>query len=93
VTLRILNAGPEPEVVARQLREAIEAALPGSRAEVASGSPGHFELRVESAAFAGKRPVAQHRLVYAAIAHLMAGDAPPVHAIDRLDCRTPGSRG
>jgi hypothetical protein len=28
-------------------------------------------------------------MVYAAIAPLMAGDAAPVHAIDRLDCRVP----
>jgi stress-induced morphogen len=93
MALRILNAGEGPEAVARQLREAIEAALPGSRAEVAASSPGHFELRVVSPAFAGKRMVAQHQLVYGAIAHLMAGDAPPVHAIDRLECRTPESRG
>jgi hypothetical protein len=28
--------------------------------------------------------IESHRLVYAAIAPLMAGDAAPVHAIDRL---------
>jgi hypothetical protein len=29
------------------------------------------------------------RLVYSAIAHLMKGDAPPVHAVDSLKTRTP----
>jgi stress-induced morphogen len=33
--------------------------------------------------------VQQHQLVYRAIAELMAGDAPPVHAIDRLVTRVP----
>jgi len=33
--------------------------------------------------------VQQHQLVYGAIAPLMAGDAPPVHAIDRLQTKAP----
>ena len=57
--------------------------------DVHSASPGHFEIRVTSEAFVGKPRVAQHQLVYGAITGLMSGDAPPVHAIDRLDCRTP----
>jgi stress-induced morphogen len=56
---------------------------------VRSTSPVHFEIEVESAAFAGKPRVRQHQLVYAAIAPLMAGDTAPVHAIDRLDTRVP----
>jgi hypothetical protein len=31
--------------------------------------------------------LASHRLVYAAIAHLMDGAAPPVHAVDKLTTR------
>jgi stress-induced morphogen len=41
-----------------------------------------------SDAFAGKSLVQQQQLVYAAITPLMSGDAPPVHAIDRLRTRT-----
>jgi acid stress-induced BolA-like protein IbaG/YrbA len=29
------------------------------------------------------------RLVYAAITHLMSGNQPPIHAVDRLTTRTP----
>jgi len=44
---------------------------------------------VRSEAFSGEPKVRQHQLVYAAIAHLMSGDFPPVHAVDRLECETP----
>jgi hypothetical protein len=33
--------------------------------------------------------VRQQQLVYGAIAHLMKGDAAPVHAIDRLQTELP----
>jgi hypothetical protein len=33
--------------------------------------------------------VRQQQKVYAAIAHLMAGDAAPVHAVDQLITRVP----
>lgn len=89
MALQILNAGPDPEKVVQQIREAIEAALPGAQLEVSCASPGHFEIRVTSQAFAGRSRVQQHQLVYAAITPLMSGDAPPVHAVDRLDCRLP----
>lgn len=71
------------------LREAILVALPGAEVDVKNPSGGHFEIRVVSPAFAGKSPVAQQRLVYSAIAHLMKGDAAPVHAIDKMDLRAP----
>jgi acid stress-induced BolA-like protein IbaG/YrbA len=87
MTLRILNT-PDPAQIARQILEAIEAAIPGAVVEVAPTSPGHFEIVVTSAVFEGKPLVRQQQLVYAAITPLMAGDAPPVHAIDRLQTRT-----
>ncbi len=91
MALQILNAGPgpSPDEIIQQMREAIEADLPGASAEVTSGSPGHFEIRVESDAFAGKGRVQQHQLVYKAITHLMTGNNPPVHAVDRLECIVP----
>jgi acid stress-induced BolA-like protein IbaG/YrbA len=79
---------PEPEEVAQQLGDAIRTALPGAEVEVQIGSPGHFELAVTSNALAGLGRVKQQQTVYAAIAHLMAGDSAPVHAIDRMTIRT-----
>jgi acid stress-induced BolA-like protein IbaG/YrbA len=78
---------PPREIVTR-IEEAIRAALPGCEVS-ASGAAGHFEIRVVSAAFAGKRTLEKQRLVYAAIAPLMQGDAAPVHAIDKLETLTP----
>lgn len=89
MALQIINAGPGPEKVLEQIREAIAAALPDAEAEVRCASPGHFEISVASAQFEGKNRVQQQRLVYAAITPLMSGDAPPVHAVDRLECRVP----
>ncbi len=74
--------------IEQEVKEAIEAAIEGSTATV-SGGGGHFEIEVVSDAFAGKRILEQQRLVYSAITHLMAGDAAPVHAVDRMVCRTP----
>jgi stress-induced morphogen len=90
MALRILSSPSDPEALVTQLRERIEREIPGARAGVRCASPGHFEIEVEAAAFAGQPRVRQHQLVYAAIAPLLAGDAAPVHAIDRLECRIPG---
>ena len=83
-----LRISPPADETSAQLREAIAAALPDSEIQV-SGGGGHFEIRVVSAAFEGKRAVAKQRLVYDAIAHLMTGEAAPVHAVDRLVTETP----
>ncbi len=67
------------------LREAIAQTLPGAEIEVQPGAgPGHFAIRVRSGSFQGKSLLQQQQLVYSAIKHLMGGEAPPVHAIDRL---------
>lgn len=88
MALRILSSPPPgPEEVAARMREAIEAALPGARAQVTAGSPGHFEVEVVSAEFEGLPRVKQQQRVYAAIAPLMSGDDAPVHAVDRLVTR------
>jgi stress-induced morphogen len=70
------------------LKEAIEAAIPSSSADV-SGGGGHFNLVVTSPAFAGKNMLDSQRLVYSAIAPLMKGDLAPVHAIDSLKTKVP----
>jgi stress-induced morphogen len=72
-----------------ELRGSIEAALPGARVTVTAQSPGHFEIEVQSETFAGRSRLAQQQSVYGAIAHLMRGDAAPVHAIDQLRTSVP----
>jgi len=70
------------------IREAIAAKLPGADIEVFGGG-GHFSIVVTSPVFAGKNRVESQRLVYGAIAHLMAGDRAPVHAVDSLRTLVP----
>ena len=56
-TLGIVSATPE------ELKERIEAGIPGARAEV-SGDGHHFNAVVVAPAFRGMTRIAQHRLVY-----------------------------
>jgi acid stress-induced BolA-like protein IbaG/YrbA len=84
VPLQILSSPSAATDTARDLERAIAGAFPEARVEVHANSPGHFEIRVVSASFAQQSRVVQQQRVYAAIAHLMKGDAAPVHAIDRL---------
>ena len=84
MALRILSEPRAARDVGDELRRAVAAALPDAQVEVEAGGPGHFSIRVVSRAFAGQSRVRQQQLVYGAIAHLMQGDAAPVHAIDRL---------
>ena len=72
------------EEVCAAARQAIEKAVPGARVEVKPASPGHFEINVTSKAFEGRSRVQQQQLVYGAIADLMRGDEPPIHAVDQL---------
>ncbi|RIK99107.1 MAG: BolA family transcriptional regulator [Proteobacteria bacterium] len=83
-----IHGGGGDEVVA-QLEAAVRDALPGAQVQAKAGGAGHFELEVVAEAFRGKSMVQQHQLVYGAIAPLMAGDVPPVHAIDRLVTKAP----
>ena len=46
---------------------------------------GHFRVRIVSAAFAGKAPLARHRAVYDALGDLMQTD---IHAL-AIDARAP----
>jgi len=47
---------------------------------------GHFRVEIESAAFAGKAPLARHRMVYAALGDLMQTD---IHALS-IQAAAPG---
>lgn len=75
--------------ITQRIKSAIETAIGDAVVDVKCGSPGHFEIDVTSGVFAGQSMVKQQQLVYAAIKDLMAGDAAPVHAVDRLRTRTP----
>lgn len=70
------------------IRDAIRAKITDAEVVVAGGG-GHFTIEVVSTAFAGLGRVDAQRLVYGAIAHLMAGGDAPVHAVDTLKTRTP----
>ena len=60
------------------IRQLIETGLPGSRAEVHGEDGVHFEAVVVCAAFAGKLPLARHRMVYATLGEKMGGE---IHAL------------
>ena len=60
------------------IKQMIEAGLPGAQVEVRGEDGVHFEARVVSAAFAGKLPLARHRLVYATLGDRMGGE---IHAL------------
>lgn len=74
--------------ITEAVRTAIEGAIEGATAEV-SGGGGHYQIVVTSPVFAGKNMLESQRLVYSAIAHLMAGDMAPVHAVDSIKTRIP----
>ena len=63
-----------------KIRQIVEAGIPGAKAEVRdmTGTNDHFELRVVSSAFEGKKPVERHRMVYAAIGPAVGGE---IHAL------------
>lgn len=60
------------------IEKLIEAGLPGAEVRVSSGDNTHFEALVVSDAFAGKRPLARHQLVYACLGTLMGNE---IHAL------------
>ena len=87
MALQILSAGGDE--VADELQKAIALHIEGSEVAVQPQGAGHFVVRVVSPAFEGKNPVQRQQLVYAAIAPFMSGDTAPVHAIDKMETRTP----
>jgi acid stress-induced BolA-like protein IbaG/YrbA len=56
----------------------IRAGLPDAQVQVASDDDTHFEAVVVSPAFAGKRPLARHQIVYAALGERMGRE---IHAL------------
>lgn len=64
---------PTPE----QIQTYIADGLPCEHVEV-QGDGAHFEAVIVSAAFEGKRPIARHQLVYAALGDRMKAE---IHAL------------
>jgi acid stress-induced BolA-like protein IbaG/YrbA len=62
----------------REVAQRIEAGLSGSRALVSSGDNVHFEAVVIAPAFAGKRAVQRHQLVYATLGAAVGNE---IHAL------------
>jgi acid stress-induced BolA-like protein IbaG/YrbA len=60
------------------IKKLIEAGLPGAQATVMGDDGQHFEAEVICAAFAGKLPLAQHRMVYATLGERMGRE---IHAL------------
>lgn len=68
-----MSGVPTPE----QVRDYIAAGLACDHLQV-EGDGHHFEAVIVSAAFAGKRPIARHQLVYAALGDRMRAE---IHAL------------
>jgi acid stress-induced BolA-like protein IbaG/YrbA len=68
-----------------QIRQQIEAALPGAAVDVQSEDNVHFAARVIAGQFAGKRTLQRHQLVYRALGAAVGGE---IHALS-LDTPTP----
>jgi stress-induced morphogen len=65
---------------AEEIKQRIEAAIPGARAEVEdwTGGGDHFKATVTAAAFTGRSRIEQHRLVYDVFGAEIGG---PIHAL------------
>lgn len=62
----------------RSIQTMIELGLPGASAQVEGDDGVHFEAVVICADFAGKLPLARHRMVYATLGDRMGGE---IHAL------------
>ena len=63
---------------ADSIRTLIEQGLPGATVEVRGDDGVHFEAIVVHDGFAGKLPLARHRMVYATLGSLMGNE---IHAL------------
>jgi stress-induced morphogen len=72
---------------AEEIKQRIEAAIPGAHADVEdyTGGGDHFRASVTAAAFAGRSRIEQHRLVYDVFGEEIGG---AIHAL-ALKTQTP----
>lgn len=66
-----------------EVKQLIEAALPGARVEVhdTTGTGDHFAARIAAPQFAGKTMLQQHQMVYQALQKYIHGSQAPIHAL------------
>ena len=62
----------------QEIQSLIQAGLPTAQVEVIGDDGQHFEATVICAEFAGKMPLAQHRMVYATLGERMGRE---IHAL------------
>ena len=67
----------EAETLEQRIREGVDGVTHLAIRDL-TGTKDHWEAVVVAGAFAGKSPIEQHQMVYAALGELMAG---PVHAL------------
>jgi acid stress-induced BolA-like protein IbaG/YrbA len=60
------------------IKKLLDAAMPDAVITVTGDDGRHFEAEVIWAGFTGKTPIAQHRIVYAALGDKMGGE---IHAL------------
>ncbi len=75
----------------QKIQTLVENAFPGATVIVRdlTGTQDHYEVTVVSSDFAGKNPVARHRMVYAALGSSVGGE---IHAL-ALKTHTPEEIG
>lgn len=61
-----------------EIKRLIEQNLPGSTADVSTDGMGHYEAVVVSDAFAGKRSLARHQMVYGTLGQRVGRE---IHAL------------
>ena len=61
-----------------RIQALIETGLPGAQAQVSGDDGAHFDATVVASQFAGKLPLARHRMVYATLGELLGG---AIHAL------------
>ncbi len=65
---------PMDSITIDEVRQRIEAALPGARVRVGTFSGhDHFEAEVDAPQFIGKSRVEQHQMVYSAVRDVLGG--------------------
>ncbi|MEO6226992.1 MAG: BolA/IbaG family iron-sulfur metabolism protein [Thermomonas sp.] len=72
------------------IRQMIETGLPGASVQVQGNDGVHFEATVVCDAFAGKLPLARHRMVYATLGARMGGE---IHALQLRTLTTDEAAG
>ena len=78
----LLTKAFSPERLLVKDQSHLHAGHPGAR-----DGRGHFDVTIVAQAFAGKRPLERHRLIYAALGSLMDTD---IHAL-RIDASPPAT--